>query len=1366
MHPPSGQLIYENGPVNGTVSTWQINFGFVVSDTFTVVNNFASITELSFGAWLLPGDTLTSVEVSITSGANSGTSYFDQTVNFTQIDCVTNEYGYNVCTETGSFNGPTLNAGTYWVNLQNASVPDGDPFYWDENSGVGCHSGGCPSQASENNVGSIPSEAFTLGGSAIPTTTSLSAPGSATAGQVVTLAAAVQAQGGFPVDVGSVTFLSGTQVLGTVQVSSSSPGSATLLTRFGPGSYSLTAQYNGNDFLLGSTSTAQPLTVTGTEPTSSTLTATQNGSNYNFSLTVTGSGNAPLSGAGALENVTQNGLVIGSIPVPGPGTSGFQAVQSYPANAGPQGIAVGDFNGDGIPDLAITNNSSTSVSVLLGNADGSFQTARLNDVGSAPVGIVAWDFNGDGILDLAVANSQGVSILLGKGDGTFQPQNLITLGFGTSPWAMAVADFNGDGKADLAVTDANNAVVRILLGNGDGTFNVEDMQTQVGTDPEGVAVGDFNDDGIPDLAVTNFGSASGTNGLSILLGNGDGTFQTQVNYTTGKVPIGVVVGDFRSDGKLDLAIANLNDDTVGIFLGNGDGTFQSQLPYTTGSMPYGVVVADFNGDGKPDLAVSNSDDPPNSSVTVFLGNGDGTFQAQPNNYTVGANPNGLVVGDFNGDGAPDIATANNGGNGTASVLLTETTSTGILNDIPVYGTGVQMLQSAFTPEGTFYGGDTSNTVSVQGSGLAPTTTSVGGVPNPSTYLETVVFTATVTSVAGSPTGTVTFSDGTGPISGCSNLVLMPGSGDESTATCSTTTVPVGSNCITASYSGGGIFAASQSPCFTQTVNQASTTTTLTANPPSPSTYGEQVTFTATVTGANGGSPTGTVSFTDDKNPITGCTAVTLVQQPQLNDSIATCTTSTLAVGSHTIAGTYSGDTNFAKSTNSIPYQVQSIATTFSNLTQSQKIAYGTPSITLSGVICGSGGVCPPAGEQVTITIANAHQNVTIGNNGAFSTGTFPTGSIPASNSPYTITYTYAGDANFAPATNASTTLTVNKAPPTFSDLTPSQIISYGTSTVSLSGVICAPGGVCPPSGEQVTITIANAHQNVTIGNNGAFSTGTFPAGSIPASNSPYPITYTYAGDANFNAATSTSTTLTVNKAGTTISLMSAPNPSIYLQTVTITATVIGANGGSPTQTVSFTDNGNAIPGCGAVALTAQTKGSAAICQTTTLSVGTHSQIVATYSGDDNYSGGGGTLRPAQVVEAVSTTTVIKSSQNPSISMQPVTFTATVTTASGAPASGQVTFQSNGVNIPDCTNPATLVNGVASCTTQSLAVGSDTILASFNDPQGRYGSSSATLIQTVQATRTISRLLPFRRIQRPLPKALPTSVTRSSRRPSI
>jgi hypothetical protein len=161
--PAMAQVVYSNGPTNGNTDAWTVNFGFVVSDSFYVPSSGTNITGASFGMWLFPGDTLTSAELSITSGENGGTSYYDQTVNFTQTGCVGNGFGFNVCTENTSFSGPTLNAGSYWLNLQNASVPSGDPVYWDENSG-GTHAE--PAGASENSVGTIPGESFTvLGGS-------------------------------------------------------------------------------------------------------------------------------------------------------------------------------------------------------------------------------------------------------------------------------------------------------------------------------------------------------------------------------------------------------------------------------------------------------------------------------------------------------------------------------------------------------------------------------------------------------------------------------------------------------------------------------------------------------------------------------------------------------------------------------------------------------------------------------------------------------------------------------------------------------------------------------------------------------------------------------------------------------------------------------------------------------------------------------------------------------------------------------------------------------------------------------------------------------------------------------------------------
>ncbi len=159
--PAMAQTLYSNGPTDDDADAWTINFGFVVSDTFTLTSN-ANVNGFKFNAWVFPGDVLDSVEVSITSTEFGGTTFFDQTVAFTQSNCSVNAYGFNICLESSSFSGVNLSAGTYWLNLDNAIVNDGDPVYWDENSGEGCNSPGCPSLASENSVGTIPSESFTV----------------------------------------------------------------------------------------------------------------------------------------------------------------------------------------------------------------------------------------------------------------------------------------------------------------------------------------------------------------------------------------------------------------------------------------------------------------------------------------------------------------------------------------------------------------------------------------------------------------------------------------------------------------------------------------------------------------------------------------------------------------------------------------------------------------------------------------------------------------------------------------------------------------------------------------------------------------------------------------------------------------------------------------------------------------------------------------------------------------------------------------------------------------------------------------------------------------------------------------------------
>ena len=355
-------------------------------------------------------------------------------------------------------------------------------------------------------------------------------------------------------------------------------------------------------------------------------------------------------------------------PSPGGGTSNvmffavtpssssiaLSAPSAFGAGTDPDSAAVGDFNGDGKLDLAVANEGSNNVSILLGKCDGTFQAAVDYGAGSNPSSVAVGDFRDDGKLDLVVANdgSDNVSILLGNGDGTFQAA--VNYGVGSAPTSVAVGDFNGDGKLDLAVVNELSNNFSILLGNGDGTFQAA-VNYGAGLSLFSVAVGDFNGDGKLDLAV----ASGGSDYVSVLLGNGDGTFKTAVQYVAGLEPISVAVADFNGDGKLDLAVANYESNNVSILLGKGDGTFQAAVDYGIGTENYpatpgSVAVGDFNGDGKLDLVVGGVESDNVSVVSVLLGNGDGTFQAAVN-YGAGAGQTSVAVGDFNGDGRLDLA---------------------------------------------------------------------------------------------------------------------------------------------------------------------------------------------------------------------------------------------------------------------------------------------------------------------------------------------------------------------------------------------------------------------------------------------------------------------------------------------------------------------------------------------------------------------------------------------------------------------------------------------------------------------------------------------------------------------------------------
>jgi hypothetical protein len=361
-------------------------------------------------------------------------------------------------------------------------------------------------------------------------------------------------------------------------------------------------------------------------------------------------------------------------------------------------VAIGDLDHDGSLDLVTANNWAGSVSVLLGNGDGTFgEKTDIPVVGHYPLCVAIGDLDEDGIPDLAVTNddrpdSSKVSVLLGEGDGTFG----VSTDFvgGLRPVCLAIGDLNGDTSLDLVATsDVAMGMVWVLLGNGDGTFG-EKTDIPVGGPALCVAIGDLNGDTIPDLVTTTTLPYA----LSVLLGRGDGTFWDRTDYPAGGGgypggPIAVAIGDLNGDGVPDLAVANCSQNlsgTVSVFLGRGDGTFEGKTDFEVGLYACSVVIGDLNGDEIPDLAVNNPDYPV-GTVSVLLGNGDGTFAAETDYYSMGWSHGGggamtMVIGDMNLDGNPDLATIDN-----ATLSLSDDTVSVLLNCTDLYAASVAPL---------------------------------------------------------------------------------------------------------------------------------------------------------------------------------------------------------------------------------------------------------------------------------------------------------------------------------------------------------------------------------------------------------------------------------------------------------------------------------------------------------------------------------------------------------------------------------------------------------------------------------------------------------------------------------------------------
>ena len=350
----------------------------------------------------------------------------------------------------------------------------------------------------------------------------------------------------------------------------------------------------------------------------------------------------------------------------------FNSPKTVTAANGPDAVTEAVLTNNRTADIVVAGYGGDQVSVLMGNGDGTFQPARNYSVPNGPTAVLVADVNGDGIPDLVVAsaNTGSISVLLGQNNsGTFgfSPAITTTLGFAisNSPDAIAAGDFTNDGMVDLAVAAADHGVLT-LMGNGDGTFQAPTtLSLPDDSDFTAVAVGDYNDDGFADVVATD----SSSNSVYALENEGDGTFYSALQYSTGADPVAVTLADLTGNGKLDIVTANESSGTVTTILGNGDGTFKSPqtFPDNDGSLPVDIGVADVNGDGIPDLLTSNASGGSGNTVNILQGNGDGTFK-QVGSMTVGNDPTSLVVTDINGDARPDVITSNFGSNNVSIVL--------------------------------------------------------------------------------------------------------------------------------------------------------------------------------------------------------------------------------------------------------------------------------------------------------------------------------------------------------------------------------------------------------------------------------------------------------------------------------------------------------------------------------------------------------------------------------------------------------------------------------------------------------------------------------------------------------------------------
>ena len=912
-------------------------------------------------------------------------------------------------------------------------------------------------------------------------------------------------------------------------------------------------------------------------------------------------------------NYTVASATLGSSAI----TQTFANASSFSSIANSRDVAVADFNGDGIPDLAIVNQSGSSVYILLGNGDGTFTAASGSPVsisgGNNLVGITTGDFNNDGNVDFAVVSWGGskVFILQGNGNGTFQaPTSVSVVG---SPVEIATADFNNDGNLDMAVVDNSGNHVEVLLGNGTGAFPTTSIYS-TGSSPYSIAVADLNNDGNLDMVIGNNGASS----VTVLLGNGAGSFSQPTGSPfaagTNPSPSALIIGDFNGDGKPDLAVPDSGNSTVGILLGNGDGTFGTASYLTALSGQKTIAMADFNGDGNQDLAVC---DLTSGSIEKYLGNGNGTFQGAVSISTGSTSCSDMASADFNGDGNPDLVIPMQGNNKAVILLDSMThTATASATAVSIPGSGTHTVAAVYSGD-TYDASSTSSTTLLTAS-KASTALTLQASPTSSTFGQQVTLTVALSPfAAGNLTTdgeTITFKNGGTTIG---TGILTGG-----VATLTISSLAASTNGLTAVFAGDTNFLASTSSTLNYTVTKA--TPAITWATPSSITYG-------------------TALSSPQLNATSSGIAGTLVYSPVSG--------TVLGAGSQTLSVTFTptDTSDYNTASGSVTLTVNKATPTLSVATSGTPSTYGT-SITLTATIS--------SGPTGTVTFYDngtpIGTGVVGGNTASFSTTSLTAGS-------HTITAGWAGNGNYSSVISDGITQIVNKATPIISWATPSPITPgmtlSGTQLDASSGGIAgsflyspAAGTLLSAGSQTLSVTFtptdtadyngASGSVILTVNNKttpaitwatpAPVSYGTalsatqlnassggvagtlayFPAAGtvLSAGVQTLQVTFTPADTTTYNAVIET-VTLAVNKSPILITGTSSLMPSIYGDRVIATFTFAGV-GVTPTGTATIIDGETTLA-------TVSISGGVATYHSSLLSAGSHTLKVV-YNGDDNY----------------------------------------------------------------------------------------------------------------------------------------------------